>query len=233
MLVAGVLVSAGCSGPGDDHPAPSRTVSSPGSSATTSRSSSPMHPSGTAKPSNQPIRLHCDEGASRLKGPPSHWVAGLSSDAWPGQKFSDKKRVASGPEYHGRHIIKSVLYTKPAVTAHTRISVLRPKSARLFYTSWDNWTSSEPLSARRKITGSSRSVVVRGCGHHKSSWPGGLVVKHPGCLTVAITPGGAARNRPSLSLSVYHTAIQHPAERSGSDTGRIRRSTWTRNRNGG
>lgn len=86
---------------------------------------------------------------------------------------------------------KSPIFVFKDASTLTRITLLEPANARLYYTDWATWntlgSSDDSAQARDIAAGSSAVVSVPQCG--KDAWgvPGMLILDGPTCLTFQVT----------------------------------------------
>lgn len=118
-------------------------------------------------------------------------ILGVGTDIW--SVDAANFDLSRGPSYDGSTLVKSPLYVSAEAGPGTRIEVIAPATARLFYTSWDVW--GHAITDQLMVTGARRAVTAGGCGHEDVGFPGGFVVQGPSCVTVRITSGDGDTHR--------------------------------------
>lgn len=163
-----------------------------GPSPTQNRASTPSDAATSGAPSgsgsSDVINLACGAGQTGLTGVPDKTFLGVTSDQWFARGGTMDLGRGGRPSYQGRTLIKSVLYVTDAARAGTRIEVVSPDSAALFYTSFTVWSAPDTGGKQRlMITGARPEVTLGGCGSSTIGFAGGIVVKGPSCVDMIIS----------------------------------------------
>jgi hypothetical protein len=183
-LLSLVLVAAACSDVNDVNPDPPAPSQRPSARAP-----------GHGVPAPPAIDLKCSSGSTGLVpgGTELHGVAteffGWRPELWQeGDLRSFPTITLEGRRYYKS---KSEIYVFENASAKTRITLLSPPNARLYYTDWANWAtlgrSDEPGQSREIAAHSSTVVNVPRCGEDSWGAPGMLLLEGPGCITFRVT----------------------------------------------
>ena len=184
-LLSLVLSAAACGGIDELNPDQSAASQQPSATA-----------QGNSVPSPATIDLTCSSGSTGLApgGAELHGVAtelfGWRPGMWQEEDLTDLPTVTlEGARYYQA---KSAIYVTNEASAKTRITLLSPPSARLYFTDWATWarlgSENDEAGQSRTITAESSTVVsVPRCG--KDTWgaPGMLLLEGPTCVTFRVT----------------------------------------------
>jgi hypothetical protein len=147
-------------------------------------------------PSLPAIDLTCSSGSTGLAagGTTLHGVATAFFGGQPGQWQEEDLRslptiTLEGQKYYSP---KSPIYVFKNASAKTRITLVAPPNARLYFTDWANWArlsrESDESGQSREIAANSSTVVsVPRCGEDPWGAPGMLMLEGPGCVTFRVT----------------------------------------------
>jgi len=187
-VAASVGVLTGCSLGG-----PSPATSSSSRANETSPAPAPAAP-------GRPVALRCDEGATNLTAPRQAVVMGLISDFLAGFTNADVLAAPTVSAATSRYVaLKSVLYVTPRAARWTKVTLISPSSARLYYTDWGTWQ--EHPSDRQIIQMATATVTVRQCGNTTAGYPGMLLVRGATCVTLRMS-GNKGSNSVTRTVAV-------------------------------
>ena len=146
-----------------------------------------------------PVALTCHDSAGQQgeDGPPARQVNGVDGfigdanayDTLPVQHLNGQRYLAW----------KTALSVAPAAGPYRTVSVVAPASARLSYGS--------------SIVKASRSVRLPACGRRYALYIGGILVRHPACVSIAVTgPDGESA---TVSVPVLRSCPERAGKRPG------------------
>lgn len=179
-VAAGVVLAAGgavavVGVPGGGPSRPSATVTPRPSSHQSSLSAAPID--GLS-------RLPCDQGTTAITPAPAGdpRAGGLASGGWQGT--GDPSVRNSGVAFQ-----KAFLYVTADAAPWTRVSVVSPDSARLYYVRDSDW----PRTAGAQLPffdldRGTRSVSFQFCGEQPQGYFGGIMTHWPACVVLAVEP---------------------------------------------
>jgi hypothetical protein len=125
------------------------------------------------------VLLTCGDSAGQQDkdGPPARLVHGVDGFIGDANAYDTLPAVRLGG--HRYLDWKTALSVAPSAGPNRTVTVLRPASARLSYGA--------------RSTEAARSVRLPACGHRYALYVGGILVRHPACVTLAVTgPAGRA-----------------------------------------
>lgn len=158
-------------------------------------------PASAPAAQGRPIALRCDEGTTNLIVPRQPAVMGLIFD-FLAVHFT-KADVLAAPTVSAatsRYVaLKSVLYVTPRAARRTKVTLIFPSSARLYYTDWGTWQ--QRPSDRQILQMATTTVTVRQCGNKTAGYPGMLLVRGPTCVTVRVS-GSKGSNSVTRTVAV-------------------------------
>jgi hypothetical protein len=121
------------------------------------------------------LSCHDSAGQQGKDTPPARLIDGV--DGFIGDANAYDTLPVQQLDGHGYLAWKTALSVAPGAGPYRTVSVVTPASARLSYGSG--------------IAASSRSVRLPACGHRYALYTGGILVRHPACVTLAVTgPSG-------------------------------------------
>jgi hypothetical protein len=121
------------------------------------------------------LTCHDSAGQQGRDTPPARLVRGV--DGFIGDANAYDTLPVQRLDGHRYLAWKTALSVAPGAGPYRTVSVIAPASARLSYGSG--------------ILASSRSVRLPACGHRYALYVGGILVRHPACVTLAVTgPSG-------------------------------------------
>ena len=143
------------------------------------------------------LTCHDSAGQQGEDGPPARLVNGVDGfigdpnayDILPVQHLNGYRYVAW----------KSALSVAPDAAPYRAVSVVTPASARLSYGS--------------SIVKASRSVRLPACGRRYALYVGSILVRHPACVTIAVT--GPYGESITVSVPVLRSCPGHAGKRPG------------------
>lgn len=184
LSVVSVLITAGCS-------APTSPIDSHSSTARPSSTSS-------VKQRTTPIILTCNDsqGTSQYGTP----TLGVASEMWGDNGPGENINLDSLKNYssNGHTLVKSPLTVLSEAKPGTKLEVVSPSSAALFYTSWSSWGKKDTATM---LSSASKAVVVSGC-EQASQFPGGIIVTGPTCVKLRILSGSDASQKATVSVPI-------------------------------
>jgi hypothetical protein len=132
-----------------------------------------------------PLILTCHDSAGQQPADPAaRPVNGAESFALDGDTNPDDRLPAWKSRDGHRYLIwKTYLAVAPTARPYRLISVKSPASARLFYASPARWGA---VSGSKSIAPPPRRVRLPACGHQYAGYTGGILVIHPGCVTLSV-----------------------------------------------
>lgn len=177
------------------------TVSSPRPVPSVAGSSSTASPAHTG--SSETTTLSCQQELSATVLPPENpdqHVLGVVSDAWHAAPSGHAGPLGQ-QEYGGYYFLKVYIYVTKSAAPRTIIRVLQPADVLLFYTDGGIWTSGQ-LSGQAVVKGATRSVSLANCDSDLTGYAGGILVRHPECVTLSIIahPGQQAEQQRSVNV---------------------------------
>jgi hypothetical protein len=137
------------------------------------------------------LTCHDSAGQQGEDGPPARLVNGVDGfigdpnayDTLPVQHLNGYRYLAW----------KTALSVAPDAGPYRTVSVVTPASARLSYGS--------------SISKASRSVRLPACGLRYALYVGGILVRHPACVTIAVT--GPYGQSVTVSVPVLRSCLRH------------------------
>lgn len=192
LAAALVVMTASCSV--DQKPPPRPSESSPAASVATHRAASGM--------TTTPIMLACSDGTTGLTSEGVD-IFGVQTGlfGWGEAHWSvdpTRSQVSTVMIGDSRYYMaKSPISVSRDADETTRITLLGPDTALLFYTSWAEWQQfGDPERERNAIEArASRTVVVPRCGDEPWGAPGAVLLESPDVSS----SGSLARTRDARS----------------------------------
>jgi hypothetical protein len=141
------------------------------------------------------LTCHNSAGQQGEDGPPARLVNGV--DGFIGDPNAYDTLL--GLRLHGARYLawKTDLSVAPDAGPYRTVRVVAPASALLSYG-----------SSIRKASG---SVRLPACGRRYALYVGGILVRHPACVTIAVT--GPYRQTATVSVPVLRSCAGHPGKR--------------------
>jgi hypothetical protein len=141
------------------------------------------------------LTCHDSAGQQPEDGPPARLVNGVDGF------IGDRNAYDTLPVQHlqgSRYLaLKTALSVAPDAGPYRTVTVVTPASARLSYGS--------------SILKASRSVRLPACGRRYALYVGGILVRHPACVTITVT--GPDGESDTVSVPVLRSCPEHSAKR--------------------
>jgi hypothetical protein len=154
-----------------------------------------------SSPPNSLLRLRCSESVGQQGRGGEKVVGGVEGLVLPdsGDPGSlTPLRSADGQRYF---VYKAFLAVSPAAAPNATVSILRPRSARLYYGSPSNvgaLSSSE--QGRGLIKSSTTQVRLPVCGPEFTGFVGGIIVMRPTAVTMTVSSPHLKTERVTISV---------------------------------
>jgi hypothetical protein len=149
--------------------------------------------------------LSCGDSAGQQGGSESgRPVNGVASAALAG----DVNAYDVLPAWRSRHgprylVWKVFLAVAPGAAPFRVVTVISPSSARLFYASPARWGAA---SGAKTISPPPRAVRLAVCGQRFTGYTGGILITHPGCVTLSVTGPKVRPRTVTVPILVAHCA---------------------------
>ncbi len=146
--------------------------------------------------------LDCHDSAGQQSADPSAQKAnGIASPALRGDTniydSLPKWKMSNGQIYI---VWKAFIAVAPSAKPYRTVTVLTPRSGRLFYASPTRWgsVSNDPASAAPSL-----AIRISACSSRYAGYTGGILMLHPGCIILSVT--GPTTKPTSITVPILVT----------------------------